>query len=354
MRGRPTLPSLNWIDTACALVAHTETIALVPLRTLTISRLVISGKRKTKDIVFPVNDFAGNDLLSVFVDWIKTVDPDSLVDNKKSYYTGIATARRKSRSVFVSGIHGRFGARGASVNVGTHQVEHEFEEDHAPTLETRFVFSAPKGADFAVFAIERQSNSGSGVALAEAFKRHLMTTFNEFSFDLDTYQQSNAWLQNADILSVTAVEYRMPFDPAKGITPIPVLGQLETKFRPLKGKKHLPNTILPQLQQSGLSPDAVFTIPAPGEGEIRVEVEHDGQKKTYAINHEKTPVFRYVLNEDMTPPLTDSEFIRECRTQVEDCYLSFGLTWEAAWLKKSITSAPDLLKVASSGTTSGP
>lgn len=326
----------------------------MPLRTLTISRLVISGKRKTKNVVFPVDDFAGNDLLSVFVDWIKTVDPDSLVDNRKSYYTGIATARRKSRSVFVSGIHGRFGTRGASVNVGTHEVEHEFEEDHAPTLETRVVFSAPKGADFAVFAIERQSNSGSGIALAQAFKRHLMAMFSKFSFDLDTYQQSNAWLQNAEILSVTAVEYRMPFDPANGMTPIPVFGQLETKFRPLKGKKYLPNAILPQLQQSGLSPDAVFTIPAPEDGEVRVEVEHNGQTKTYAINHEKTPAFRYVLNEDMTPPLTDEEFIRECRTQVEDCYLSFGLTWEAAWLKKSITSAPDLLEVASSGTTSGP
>lgn len=59
----------------------------------------------------------------------------------------------------------------------------------------------------------------------------------------------------------------------------------------------------------------------------------DGREKTFAIDHERTPMARWLFSDWGLPPLEDGPHVRRCLDEVRDLLLREGLEWDTRWEK---------------------
>lgn len=306
---------------------------VVPRRTLGLETLRCRPGRNRKRVFGKLTDVDGSDLLHQFYGLFIDLDRDLLRDDTKSRYLRIERVQNYGRSVLVVAESGYYGEAGQTIDVRTHETTHQRTNNQSATVRTRLLFTVPPGSEVGLFAVERQGASGAGPKLTDLFRQSLLGAHPTFSFDQETVLEENAWAEAAQLLEVTAVAYGFAPDIADGLgaTPTP-LGKLEHTLVPEGKNKYLPQWLWTALRQRKLAASDFIGFGGDrGVDETIVTVQRDGRRKTFSLEQERVPSLRFVLSEDGSPPLTDTQFLRQAQDEARDFYQGMGLTWEEQW-----------------------
>ena len=286
-------------------------------------------KRKAGDL----SDVEGSELLHLFHGFVSNLSPDSLVNRTREHYVKIEDVKASGRTVFVKTESGPFGEEGQTIDVTTHQVAHVRTAAQSATTMTRMLLVVPPKGQTAIFVIERQGGATGGIAVFDLFKRALLAKFSDHFFPDKTVVESDAWSAEAELRSVTAVAYRFPVNIADGLVAQAMpAGILRQTLEPSGAARFLPRALWDALRNKRIDASQFMGFENHDIDETVVELEREGQKKTYVLGKESQPSIRVQITADGERPLTDVDFSRRAALEAKSLYQGMGLTWEDRWL----------------------
>ncbi|MFD1722403.1 hypothetical protein [Amnibacterium endophyticum] len=307
----------------------------MPRRTLGLEQIQVRPGRNRKHRLAPdLSNFEGEDLLQLFYGFFARMPPDHLVDERRSRYIRIDDVLANGRAVTVVAESGYYGDAGQTIDVKTHKTSHTRSLTESATVRTRLMFVLPPKQQTGLFLVERQGLVGAGHDLIDEFRRALTAKYAQHSFDTDNVLYPDAWAQGAELLEVEAVAYSYAPDLADGLmakgAPIGMLRQSLVPSRGAGGV--LPSALYKALRTHQVKTSQLLAFPN-GEtiDDTFVTVRRDGQKKTFALDHDKSPSIRVEITSEGERPLTDTPFIRRCQSEARDFYETLGVEWREEW-----------------------
>ncbi|MDB6425870.1 hypothetical protein [Curtobacterium sp. 20TX0008] len=305
----------------------------VPRRTLGLETFRCRPGRNRKQNFGVLDDIDGVGALESFHGLFVELNRDVLRDDRKSRYLRIERVATYGQTVLIVAESGYYGESGQTINVETHETSHRRTTSESATVRTRLAFTVPPGSTTGVFAVERQGSGGAGTQLIDLFKRSMAAAHGTFMFDVDTVLEAAVWAEAADLLSVTAVSYGFVPDIADELGAVAQpIGQLQHTVVPQGKDRMLPRWFWDALRKRKISTSQFIGFGSERSvDETIVTVRRDGREKTFKLEQEKVPSLRVVLNEDGSPAITDTEFLRQAQSEAKDYYEGMGLTWEDKW-----------------------
>jgi hypothetical protein len=307
----------------------------LPRRTLGLEQIQVRPGHNRKNTLAPdLASIEGEDLLELFYGLFVSMPPDYLVDKVQGRYTRIDDVIPLGRSVTVVAESGFFGEPGQTIDVETHQTAHKRTRKQSATIRTRLTFVLPRGLSTGLFLVERQGLAGAGHDLVDIFRRSLMAKYAQHSFDTDNVLYPDAWAQGAELLEVEAVAYAYAPNIANGLLPqASPIGTLKQSIVPARGAGGvLPTALYNALRSHQLSTSQLLAFPNHEKiDETFVTVRRNGQKKTFALDHDRSPSIRIEITSNGERALTDTPFIRRCQSEAREFYETLGVEWDDTW-----------------------
>jgi hypothetical protein len=299
----------------------------------TLGMETIRFKPEKKRIYGDLGEVDGLDMLHMFHGLISRVDPNRLVDRTHGRYLKIERVHPAGRTVLVRTESGPFGEEGQTIDIATHQTSHRRSVNESATTMTRTLFVVPPNSTVGLFLVERQGLITGGTTIIELFKDALLAHHQSHFFPTETVVETDAWSASAGLLSITTVAYAFPVNIADGLTPTSVpAGTLRQTLEPPSGQRFLPRALWNGIRDRRIQASEFMGFQGQDVDETIVELEKDGQKKSYALGRESQPSVRVLITLEGEPALTDTEFARRAALEARTYYTGMGLTWEDRWL----------------------
>ena len=239
----------------------------------------------------------GDDLLTVWATYLRTVKRDHGVKGKERFFipdtVSTPTGIRQVRSEIDYGRYGvarrvRDTSTGDTTgNVGT-------DETASDTLRTCLV--VPQNGKIALLAHEVAGVATLGGALTTDVKRWFQQNHPGYRLSIDYLEDADAWaefLDGADLRQITFTAWRSSPDNRAGVPT-----KEEYDVRPIRGRV-LPRAWLDRLLNHELPASAVLSVPVE-DGDIdetTVVVSKEGRRRTIRIGQD-WPRFTWEINPD--------------------------------------------------------
>lgn len=306
----------------------------MPKRTLGLT--VLQFKRDKKRAAAPLDDFSPFGLLTLFNEYVSSVDPNKLIDFAKKRYTLVTNVYAQGCAVFVDVEFGHYGSVGKTFNITDHSVEHERTDDHSATILTRLAFVVAPKSKTGIFFIEREGISGGGARVVERFKDALIADFGDFHhFPTETVVEAAAWRQDAELsqIKTTARKWRSNIGGGAGsiTTKTVPLGTLRQELVPDSGVKYFPRWLRDAVMDRSLKMTEYLGFDDEDDVEVVVTLEKGEQTKKFVVGKEKTPSVRVLLSEEGQPSLDDAAFRYKVFREAETYYTANGFAWDTSW-----------------------
>lgn len=271
------------------------------------------------------------DLLHLVHGLLRDSDRKHLVDTDSERYNSVENMMRSGRTLTLDMTVGRFGDQGWTRNVESHQVTHEHGGDEAHTVRTRALLVVPKKGTSALLFNEHASNIGGGRAVLNLLRKAWKGRYPDWTLKFASLVESEAWLQHAQLESVTAVLYGWNSDIAD-TGQKKVIGDLRHTLEPPKGRRFFPETLWHQLRDNKIKRGKLLGFGDETEPEeVKVTLEHDNLTKTFVLGNEKTPAVRYAFA-DNGDPMPSTEYFRNfCLDETKELFKPLGCEWKQSW-----------------------
>lgn len=317
----------------------------MPRRTMTYNSIGIHQTR-IKDSNFILDSVQGINVLDEFERWCRGVSTGHFVEPTKHRYGKKPEVERRNRLVLATMRTGHFGSDGNQVvDTSNHTTSYETRSVDAQTIETRCALLIPPNSKTGLFFIERQGHEGCGSRILDSFKAHLTELAKlkmnargrplNIVVDDHAIVAGDAWLEMANMRSVTAVQFEMSTDIADEGGPRPVALEYRRMLSAVKGTSWLPTRIRDLIMRNGVRAASMIGFPDDGDyDELIIELGDGERSKTMVIGREKTPAIRRLLNDDGQPSLKVSAFIDRIDEEARDFYTERRLSWDYVWTRK--------------------
>ncbi|MHA6751599.1 hypothetical protein ACX31A_12060 [Dermacoccus nishinomiyaensis] len=175
----------------------------------------------------------GKDLLDLLEGVLESLDASPARDKSRETLTKQVGRAKSRRTILGQMRHGGYGEDGEVVDTRTGQITYTYRPDQATTLVHRLLITVPPSGDAAMLFIEHASRRNPGKAFLDRLDDHWKARFPSHDLVTETMQESDAWLEQATLVSATAiysdslaanqVPHGIPARISKTITPKPVM-----------------------------------------------------------------------------------------------------------------------------------
>ena len=241
-------------------------------------------------------------------------------------------AVRHGRVLLLKGRVGHFGspARIRDVRNDTVLLEHDGEYVNEP--EVRLVLAVPDGRPvLRAYLIAEWIEEGG---LRKPYCTALRTLWNDryprYTLETHIVTEGEAWLKAAQLLRVTVQYKDQPADLADGDHPQD-LGVVTSVIQRPTGFLRRRNLEMIKADRKLAGRLVGHQVTDEEPDHVSVTMVHDGREKTFAIDRERTPVARWILNDYGQPALSDDDFLRRCLDEVDELMVRDGGRWHTGW-----------------------
>lgn len=304
----------------------------MPRHTAHAIRFRYHEKRKRNAQDLNLNDLPdGSDFLDLACEAWRCMEQ---LDEKKQRSFDTQPEARTNRIVLFKGRIGHYGAPAQIRDVKTGEVLARHGGNLANEPEARLVLAVPPHDCIGAYMIVEEIQEGTlkGPYLG-ALKSLWDARFPHHSLKIDNVAEPEAWLETASMAEMQVVYLDQREDLADA-GEMEVAGDVRSVIRPAKGKlfprKMLDLVKADRLLAGRLIGRADDQLPSSVSVKMRGE---DGREKTYAIDHERTPMARWLFSDWGLPPLDDGPHVRRCLDEVRDLLIREGLEWDTRWEK---------------------
>ncbi|QIN93632.1 hypothetical protein SEA_DUMPSTERDUDE_44 [Gordonia phage DumpsterDude] len=274
----------------------------MPRRTMTVTEVWAHpvGSRKEKDRVDLTALPDGMDLLHAFYGFAADVDARQLLKRENESFASVVSLEEKGRAVTLAVDVGRFGERGTITDVTTMIERDRFTRTDAISVITHGIFTLPKGCTSALVFIERSGNQSGIIRVLELFQHQFRLAYPDLILETTAVVESEAWLSYASLVKVSAHRRASGSDEADNNSKRikrSEYGELAHTLVPARGERTLPRFLYDRLVAGALKPSELLDFDESDEAaHVEVTLEHNGQRKTFLLGHEKRPSISYLLS----------------------------------------------------------
>lgn len=252
-------------------------------------------------------------------------------DKQRSFDT--LPEHRTNRVALFKGRIGHYGSPAQIRDVDTGDVLAVHDGNLANEPEARLVMAVPPHDSIGAYMVVEEIQEGTlkGPYL-RAIRQLWGKRYPRHTLKIDNIAEPEAWLESASLMEMQVVYLDQHGDLADS-GEIEVAGSVYSVLRPPKGK------LLPRRMLSLIKADRLLAGRLIGrtDGEtppdsVSVKMKgEDGREKTFAIDHEQTPMARWLFSDWGQPPLNDAQHLRRCLDEVRDLMRREGLQWDTQW-----------------------
>ncbi|MCZ4077823.1 hypothetical protein O1W68_07720 [Rhodococcus sp. H36-A4] len=299
----------------------------MPRRTLTVTKITYQ-KRNSRNKFLNVAELPDRrDMLFLFHGFAKGLDSTRLVDRSAEKYAAISKLEPVGRTLGIQTLSGKFGEEGETRDIDTHRVIQRFVKKNANAVLTHGVLLVPKMGTSALLFIERSGGMGGSSDLVKLFKEDFQTTYPDYTMQLTSLVEKEAWLEHAQLERVSATLHGHSAD-VTNKTVGKVVGDLQHVLTPPKGE-HLPNALWKALRNKNINRGKLLAFPDGHDpDEVVVALSSGSTRKTFVLGREKTPSISYLLSDSNQAPKNSRAVLRFCLDEATSLFKNVGVEWE--------------------------
>lgn len=280
----------------------------------------------------------GGDIIDLLQEAWDQIQPLDLYRSRA--FSRTATVRR-GRVLLLKGRVGHFGspARVRDVNNDKVLLEHDGELVNEP--EVRLVLAVPGTRPVlrAYLIAEWIEEGGLRKPYCEALRTLWADRYPGHTLDIKAVTEGEAWLKAAQLRKITVQYKDQPADLADGDT-TQELGVVTSVIQRPKGFLRRRNLEMIKADRLLAGRLVGHEVTDKEPDHVSVTMVHDGREKTFSIDHERTPVARWLLSDYGQPVLSDEDFLRRCLEEVNDLMVRVGGQWHTGWEHPAATTRP--------------
>ncbi len=306
----------------------------MPSHSVTVQMIEVYQARKPRETHSALDKLPGG---GDFIDMVETVAEACRVDqhllkrDEQQQYAYVAEHKRFGRSLFLAFEVGYYGEPGSVVDSTSGKRVYRRRAVDANLTRTRSLILVPPAGKVALMFNEMVQMVSGGSRFLAHFHSRWSKERPEHTLQTASVVEGEAWLNDANVTEVEALVYN--WSPDSSDQDLPVKAQLRQSLTPPRGVPYLNPALWARLRRDADVRREIFGFRDGIEiDQVRVEVEHEGRRKTFEIDDAKTPAIRHLLSGPGEPAKSDEEFRRVCyELAMLDIYPRVGGEWQTDW-----------------------